>query len=278
MSYSAEVYNVMIASPSDVSAERGIVREVIHEWNSVHASRQKIVLMPVGWETHSAPAMGAPAQTILNQQILNRCDLLIGIFWTRVGTATERYDSGSVEEIELHLAAGKPAMLYFSSAPVRPDSVDAAQYERLKTFRTSCQGRGLYHAFDNLSRFRDDFYRHLQLTINEHASPSDRPSDAFIASESSVAVPQLSKEAERMIREAASDPHGVVMHMRFIGGTSVQANGKNMIADNNRREIAAWEAALDELVLQGMLIDRNKKGEYFELTKQGYETAENLRD
>ena len=49
MSYRADVYRVMIASPGDVLAERQIAREVIHEWNSVHSVDRRIVLMPVGW-------------------------------------------------------------------------------------------------------------------------------------------------------------------------------------------------------------------------------------
>jgi hypothetical protein len=44
MSYKASVYKVMIASPSDVSAERSIVREVLSEWNVVNADRHKQVL------------------------------------------------------------------------------------------------------------------------------------------------------------------------------------------------------------------------------------------
>lgn len=47
MPYSANVYRVMIASPSDVAKERQIIREVIHEWNSVHSEDRGIVLMPL---------------------------------------------------------------------------------------------------------------------------------------------------------------------------------------------------------------------------------------
>jgi hypothetical protein len=50
MSYTALVVKVMIASPSDVPRERQLVRDVIHEWNAVHAEDRKVVLMPVGWE------------------------------------------------------------------------------------------------------------------------------------------------------------------------------------------------------------------------------------
>ncbi|WP_198391594.1 hypothetical protein [Burkholderia ubonensis] len=60
MSYQATVYKVMIASPGDVAAERNIIREILNEWNTVHSEKMKIVLLPVGWETHSSPEMGAP--------------------------------------------------------------------------------------------------------------------------------------------------------------------------------------------------------------------------
>jgi len=35
MPYEATVYNVFIASPGDVLAERTIARDVIYEWNAV---------------------------------------------------------------------------------------------------------------------------------------------------------------------------------------------------------------------------------------------------
>jgi hypothetical protein len=56
MPYQAKVLEVMIASPGDVTAERQIVREVLNGWNVMHARARKAILMPVGWETHSAPA------------------------------------------------------------------------------------------------------------------------------------------------------------------------------------------------------------------------------
>ena len=41
MSYPATVFSVMIASPGDVGAERAIAREVIAEWNAVHAKTRR---------------------------------------------------------------------------------------------------------------------------------------------------------------------------------------------------------------------------------------------
>lgn len=280
MAYNARVFNVMIASPSDVAAERGLIREMVHEWNAVHAFTRQLILQPIGWERNSTPAMGEHPQHILNEQVLVKCDLLVGVFWTRVGTKTPDYESGSVEEIEKHIAAGKPAMLYFSSTPVHLDSVDNGQYQKLKEFKASCESRGLYAGYDGLTDFRNKFYRHLQLKINEDPffSFAEAPSstDVLITSSDSAAV-SLSKEAALLLKEAAADPHGVVMLLHHLGGTDLQANGKNLITDRSRRTAATWESALRERVDEELLIGRGHKGQVFEVTKKGYEVAENLR-
>ncbi len=135
MSYSSTTFNVMIASPGDVASERTIVRDVIYEWNAVHSNTRKIVLLPIGWESHSSPEMGGTPQSIINNQVLGKCDLMIGVFWTRIGTATDSFVSGTVEEIERHIQTGKPAMLYFSSQPVAMDTVDLEQIAKLKVFK-----------------------------------------------------------------------------------------------------------------------------------------------
>ena len=117
MPFEAIVYKVMIASPSDVIRERKIIREILAEWNTINSESRGIVLLPVGWDTDVSPSMGEHPQKIINKQVLKDCDLLVGVFWTRIGTPTEEYFSGTVEEIEEHLKSGKPAMLYFSNTP-----------------------------------------------------------------------------------------------------------------------------------------------------------------
>src|SRR5258708_4201917 len=141
MSYIAQVLKIMIASPGDVAAERNVIRDVVHDWNATHSEERAQVLLPIGWETHSAPEMGDRPQEIINRQLLRGCDLLIAVFWTRIGSPTGKADSGTVEEIEEHIAAGKPAMVYFSGAPVHLESVQAEQYAALKQFRESCRQR-----------------------------------------------------------------------------------------------------------------------------------------
>ncbi|WP_028868856.1 DUF4062 domain-containing protein [Psychromonas arctica] len=275
MSYQAKVFNVMIASPGDVGSERAIIRDVIYEWNAVHSQSRNIVLLPIGWETHSSPEMGNTAQEIINNQVLDKCDLLVGVFWTRIGTPTTEYASGTVEEIEKHIEANKPTMLYFSSQPVALDMVELEQYSQLKKFKDSCQSRGLYEGFDSLSSFKEKFYRHLQLKINDHEyfKSDDVVTQSEIV-ESKTNIPHLTNEGKILLKEVSQDRNGTIMHLRHLGGTNIQSNGKNFIESNERRDVALWESAIDELTQNDFIAEIGHKGEIFEITNLGYQIAD----
>lgn len=165
MSYIATVLKVMIASPSDVRAERQAAQTIIFDWNAIHSQSRAQVLLPVASETHTAPALGARAQEIINHQIVSGSDMLVAIFWTRLGTPTSQAATGTVEEIEQHVRAGKPVMLYFSNQPVRPDSIDGDQYKAMLEFKQAAFQRGLVEEYDSLDQFRDKFARQLTQTI-----------------------------------------------------------------------------------------------------------------
>ncbi|WP_271085671.1 hypothetical protein [Brevundimonas sp. NIBR11] len=100
MSFDAKVFKILIASPGDVDEERQAIPEVIARWNNANAEANGVVLLPVKWETHSAPLMGDRAQGVINDQVVNSCDMAIGVFWTRLGSPTGVSESGTAEEIE----------------------------------------------------------------------------------------------------------------------------------------------------------------------------------
>jgi len=173
MAYQVTAYKVLIASPGDVAAERKTIPEVIGSWNATHSEDYGVILMPVMWETHSTPGMGERPQAILNKQLVATCDLLVGAFWTRIGTHTGVAESGTVEEIEEMMKAGKPVMLYFSSAPVILDSVDSDQYKKLTEFKRKCQVEGLVDKYDSISDLREKLFRHLTNVVRSlHGEPS----------------------------------------------------------------------------------------------------------
>jgi uncharacterized protein YaaR (DUF327 family) len=251
---------------------------VIYEWNAVHSKLRNIVLLPVGWESHSSPEMGASPQEIINNQVLDKCDFLVGVFWTRIGTPTTDYASGTVEEIEKHIATDKPAMLYFSSQPVVMDTVDSDQYAELSKFKKYCQSRGLYESYDSQSDFKDKFYRHLQLKVNEHSLFQDEVSGSLPHQievvKSKTPLPSLSNEARILLKEASLDRNGSIMSLSYIGGDNIQTNGKSLISSQHPREVARWKSAIQELVDEHLIEDRGYKGEVFRITNLGYQIAD----
>lgn len=113
----AAVLRILIASPSDVLEERRRLTEVVHDWNATNSAATGIVLQPVKWETHAYPASGDRPQGIINKQIVDDCDIVIGVFWSRLGTATGMAPSGTAEEIERLRAGGR--MFFFTFLPRR---------------------------------------------------------------------------------------------------------------------------------------------------------------
>ena len=286
MAYQAIVLPVMIASPGDVFEEREIVREVIHSWNYIHSLKNRAILIPVGWETHASPELGTRAQELINSRILKECDLLVGVFWTRLGTPTGKAESGTVEEIEEHINAGKPAMIYFSSKPAAPESIDPEQYKTLQSFKARCSQLGLVEQFDNIIEFKEKVTRHLQICINNNPyiqsllPDSARLGNDLQEQDSPPTVlrqrtHQMSKEATILLKAASKEPQGTILKVAVLGGRYIQA-GKNTYGGAGGREGAKWEHGLNELLRLNLVVARGYKDEVFELTHEGWALADTL--
>lgn len=283
MPYPATVFNIMIASPSDVNVERAIVRDVIHEWNGIHCASTNVILMPLGWETDIAPMTGDRAQSLINAHILERSDLLVAMFWTRIGTPTGDAVSGTAEEIRNHIEAGKPAMIYFSDTPVRMESVDDRQYSALREFKSWCCDQGLIETYDDHQAFREKFRRQLGWMVNNHtlfkaangtAPPTAAETGIPVADQ--PAIPALSTEARHLLLESATSKDGIISRIYFMGGAMIGTGGKNYVEPNNPRSLAAWEGAIHELEALGFVDSLNDKGSMLRINKRGYETADVL--
>jgi len=73
------------------------MRDVMHEWNELHATEDEISFQPMMWEFAAVPVMGDRPQAILNHQ-LGDSHMLVGAFWTRIGTPTGVDISGTSEK------------------------------------------------------------------------------------------------------------------------------------------------------------------------------------
>jgi hypothetical protein len=146
MAFQAHVLKVLIASPGDTAVERDAVDASIHGWNASRAEVVQTVLMPWRWERHAVPVLGQSAQSVINSQAVDQADIVVALFDSRLGEATQVALSGTVEEIERAHAAGKPVHVYFSTAPL-PRDVDVEQFARLQDFRADLEKIGLLGAY-----------------------------------------------------------------------------------------------------------------------------------
>lgn len=170
--YYARVLQVLVTSPSDVPNE--IIENVIESinlWNKLNSVARNIYLKPVRWETdvYSVVEKEEPQQ-IINTQIVSKSDILIGVFWTRIGTPTENYESGSVEEIERHISQDKPAMLYFLKE--RPplemlkNAESKQQYDKLEAFKNKWSRQGIYK---DINVNTNIIFNDLSLLLNDRS-------------------------------------------------------------------------------------------------------------
>jgi hypothetical protein len=99
--------------------------------------------------------------------MLDSADLIVAIFWRRLGTPTGMHDSGTVEEVNRAVARGIPVMLYFSDIEDTRPIQDSDQWDMLQAFRAKALVSGLPRTFRSRDNFRKRLGDHLHMKILE---------------------------------------------------------------------------------------------------------------
>jgi len=251
--------------------------------------------MPVGWDTHSFPSLDAPPQEVLNNQLLRNVDLLIAIFSTRIGTPTSTSQSGTIEEISKHIESGKPVMVYFSSVPVSPESIDPVQLQELNRFKEGLKQKGLYQAYGTIVEFRSIFQRQLQQIINSKFEkspfanlPEGKWNITISDEEDGIEAPgpkiqylisRLSKEAKEILIEVSDDPNGMLQFYKGHNYFTLLIKGKDFIKEDNPRTRAIVEDAVDQLRRNGLInkVGYDAESDRFSITHLGFKIADTLK-
>jgi hypothetical protein len=157
---------VLIASPGDARSARDGIEKALHDWNNRRAVAAGYTLLPQRWETGSVPILGhGDAQSVINSQLVDQSDIVIAVFYHRLGSATPRAISGTAEEVNRSVAAGKPVHLYFAEKKL-PHDVDIAQLAALREFRAKMQKVGLVATFKAVPDLRDQVSRAVEYDIS----------------------------------------------------------------------------------------------------------------
>lgn len=160
-------YQLFFAHPSDIVEEYEIASIVIEEWNRQHGIKLGARIQMTSWSTHSYPATGDRPQAIINKQVVDDADIVVGIFWSKFGSPTGKSDSGTEEEIRRSIKNQKKVMLYFSDRPLNPSKLNIEQYSKIQTFKNEFKDSGIYWLVNNSEDFETYFRQHLASLMNE---------------------------------------------------------------------------------------------------------------
>ena len=175
--------NLLIASPSDTTREREILRNHLERrfrTDSYEASLQTRAIVH-GWEDLASQS-GYP-QDIINDLILPKVDVVIGILKHKLGTPTKnkagkkRAESGTVEELYFALEKNPNTvlcMLYSYSIPPSPSLDDPnikeiqANWAALKKFKSQIKDKIIYKSYSSEEELLEMVIKDLAKNVERH--------------------------------------------------------------------------------------------------------------
>lgn len=160
MPIDSKIFTLFIASPSDIKKEKATIRKLVNEWNNLQGRFKSVRIEVTDWND-AFPIYGERPQAIINEQIFDRSDFVVGLFWTKFGSPTGVADSGTEEEILRAIKSQKRLLLYFSNAPTSPNNINPLEYEKVKAFKIKHQDSGLYKNYNSDTDFKKKFQNDL---------------------------------------------------------------------------------------------------------------------
>jgi hypothetical protein len=165
MSKKISFIKLAFCAPEDVADELKIARNIVDEWNVNHGEHRELFVKLLNWKSDACPGIGRP-QEVINHDIVDKADILVGIFWTRFGSPTGIAESGTEEEIRRAIKTNRKVLVYFSSRPTS-SAVLADQIAKIEGFKREFKDQGLYWQYGSLETFTSDLRRHLAKYLNE---------------------------------------------------------------------------------------------------------------
>lgn len=154
-------YDLLISCPGDITSEISIIKDAVSQFNTQFSDALGIRVRTKHWQKNSYAQSGGKPQALLNEQFVNDCDAAVAILWTRFGTPTDEYGSGTEEEIEIMLSSGKQVFMYFSDKPIPPSQMNEESYKKVQAFRDKYKDRGIYFTYSSDEEFRTLLFAHL---------------------------------------------------------------------------------------------------------------------
>lgn len=163
MAQNVTLYNLLISCPSDIRDEVSLIESAVDEFNELYADPLGITIKTRHWSKSSYAQSGGKPQALLNEQFVKKCDAAVAIFWTKFGSPTDEYGSGTEEEIEIMLQSGKQVFMYFSDKPISPSQMNDEGYKKIQAFREKYKDHGIYFTYSSDEEFKKLFFAQLSM-------------------------------------------------------------------------------------------------------------------
>lgn len=154
-------YDLLISCPGDIINEISIIEDAVSQFNTLFSDALGISVRIKHWRKNSYAQSGGKPQKLLNEQFVNGCDAAVAILWTRFGTPTDEYGSGTEEEVEIMLSSRKQVFMYFSDKPLSPSQMNEDGYKKIQAFRDKYKDRGIYFTYSSDEEFKSLFFAQL---------------------------------------------------------------------------------------------------------------------
>ena len=155
------VCRLMISCPSDVKTEIEIINKVVDNINDSIGMSMDIFVKTLHWSRNVMSEAGDFPQSIINKQILDKSDAIIAIFGNKIGSPTQHYESGTVEEIEEMIKKGKQVFVFFSDKPIRRSERNEKAEKKVEAFKRKYRNRGIYVEYGSDEEFSEIITRNL---------------------------------------------------------------------------------------------------------------------
>ena len=173
-------YDLLISCHGDASDAVPIINEVVNEFNQQFTDALGIGIRTRYWKYSTFAESGGKPQDMLNKQIVEPSDLAIAIFKTRFGSPTEKYGSGTEEEIDKMISSGKQVFMFFDESPVKPSEIDHDQYKKVQEFKERYKDKGIYWTYSSPEEFKSIFRAHITMFFMSLHNKSNDAGKSFL--------------------------------------------------------------------------------------------------
>ncbi|MFK0122427.1 hypothetical protein ACIQSP_03840 [Streptomyces nigra] len=140
---------MLISCPGDVTEEdRGVIHRSVNRWNFNYGRHFQLTILPIWWGENASGEFGQHPQDVINRQLVDDADIALAVFWTRLGTESDRAPSGTAEEIERMARAGKTVSI-LQCTRAAPIDCDLQQLAALREYLKSLEPNALIMSYGN---------------------------------------------------------------------------------------------------------------------------------